>query len=389
MIYVTLVTDTAVGIGGTLLTVTTPAVTAAGLATLGATVSATSSTIIGGAPSKIIGAPVPTAGLLEAASPATTVASSVQGVTLSATAGKSTQKINVSAAKPSTVFSTVAASATDTGSSTLIQLGTLDQIENADAVNAAGTSYTIAGKAGADNTKTVVTLTAPAGYFAALENTGVITVRANAANACAGAALATSPVFSTSAAAAAATTITLPAIAFGATPDDGSAPLHICMSVKGNQPVVAGAAQVTAKLGGATAQTQDSAENLAATGLLALSSNGATADVASFFPNALSAYGYSTYLRVVNKGAVSAPISIALIDPSTGVVGTSAVLGTLPAGAATTFTAAQVEAVIGTLDIAARPRLRLTAPTGALQVQSFIQSPNGTFNEVSGVTSSN
>lgn len=393
VIYVKLVTETAIGIGGTLLTLNPTSVTAAGLATVGSTVAVTASTIVGPGPSVTAGAggvvgAVPTTGLLEAASNVATAGTSVQGITLTATTGSSSQKVNVSATKPSTVFtSTGGATASDTGSTSLIQLGTYGQVETSGAVGPLGAAYTVAGKG--TNTS-VLTVTAPAGYFAALEDTGVITVRAANASSCAGGVLATSTAFADAAAAAAATSIALPATAYGATVGGSTpAPLHICMSVKGNKVIQTGAAQITAKLGGNASVAQDSAETLASTGLLALSNNGATADVASYFPAALSTYGYSTFLRVVNKGAVSAPVSVALIDPVTGVAGTSAVIGTIPAGAATTFTGAQVEAVIGAQGITVRPRLRLTAPTGSLQVQSFLQSPDGTVTEVSGGTSSN
>ncbi|MDT9001255.1 hypothetical protein RQP53_18395 [Paucibacter sp. APW11] len=389
-VYTLAATTTSIGIGGNLLTIPAQTITAAGLATLGATVTANVSVFVGSVPA-VVGGAVPTTGLLEAASGATTVASSAQGVTLTATAGSSSQKIDVTLAKPSSKFSTsTTASASDTGSASVAQLGTIGFV-NGTAKQADGsTAYTVA-QVAADGTVEIV-VSAQAGFFAALGTNGSISLNAPNANACAGAVVGTfsSTAFTTAAAAAAATKVTFPATPAtiaatvgGTTP----APYHVCYNIgtAGNGLLQPGTASITASLGQSTA-AQDSTDTLASTNLLALTNNGATVDVPSYFPAALSQYGYSSYLRVVNKGSVSAPVSIAMIDPATGTAGTAQVIGTIPAGAATTFTGAQVEALIGALDKSARPRLRLTAPTAQLQVQSFVQSANGTFTEVSGGT---
>jgi hypothetical protein len=94
---------------------------------------------------------------------------------------------------------------------------------------------------------------------------------------------------------------------------------------------------------------------------------------------------YTSFLRVINTGKAASAITVAYIDPDTGLVGTArTLLASLPAGAARTFSSAQVEAALG-VSIAGtvRPMLQITG-TSALEVQSFMQQPGGVFNEVSG-----
>jgi len=383
-----IVTDTSIGIGGNLLTVTAPTITAAGLATVGSTVTANVSLFVGGVTAPV-GAAVPTTGLLEASSGATTVATSTQGVTLTGTAGSTSQQINTSAATPNTVFTTSGTpSTTDTGVATKIQLGTYGQV-NGTGNNAGGAvPYTVAQVTAGGNTSAVIT--APAGYFAAMGTAGSISLNtpgsAGAGNniSCAYAPTAATFAFASKSAAAAATKVTLATTALAATTGGATPfPYHVCETIDGTIPLQTGAASLTATLGQTASQAQDSTDSLAATTLATLANSGASTYVKSYFPNALSSYGYASFVRVVNTGAVSAPVSVAVVDPITGLAGTSGVLGTVNAGGATTFTAAQVEGVIGTQVITARPRLLVTGPTGSLQVQSFLQAPNGTVSEVS------
>lgn len=112
--------------------------------------------------------------------------------------------------------------------------------------------------------------------------------------------------------------------------------------------------------------------------LYALANNGAVTDVRTYVP--VAAAGYTSFIRIINTGVVSAAINGAVIDAATGVVGTAGVLvSSLPAGAATTLTSSQVEAVVGAIAGASRPRIRITANT-TLSVQSFIlTNANGNY----------
>jgi len=391
VIAVQMFTDVAIGIGGTIATLNAATVSAAGMATVGSTISVTASAFIGvvAAP---VGAAVPTAGALEASSSATTVGTSAKGITITVAPATSTQKLDVASTIAAGLFTAPAASATSTGAATMIQLGTMAVVETALAKKAdLATAYTLAAKAGASNVSTSLTLTAPAGYFAALGTTGVISVRANAVNACAGAiagtgAIAVSAAFATAAAAAAATSVSIPLSDLGTA--TAALPLHICMAVPAT-PVAAmltGAASLSGALGITTAQTQDSGTTIPATSLLALSLNGSTIDTNSYWGAAVSAAGYSSYVRVINTGSVSAPVSIAYINSATGVAGTAAVVvPSLAAGASTMLSAATIEAAVG-----AQPngfsagRLRVTAPTNGLKTQVFLQTATGAPQEVSG-----
>jgi len=117
--------------------------------------------------------------------------------------------------------------------------------------------------------------------------------------------------------------------------------------------------------------------------LYPLTLNGATVDVTSYIP--LAATGFANYIRVVNTGSTAAIISAAVVPEATGIPGTSAPLSAtpLPAGAAFTFGPAAIEAAIGTQVNTARPRVRITAPTGSLMVQSYLATPGGGITNMS------
>ena len=127
-----------------------------------------------------------------------------------------------------------------------------------------------------------------------------------------------------------------------------------------------------------------------ALGLAATSSTAAVTDVRTYVPAAAASGGYRSYLRIINTGSAATPISVAAIDGSTGVVGPSGqLLASLPAGAAATFTAQQVETALGTtLSAADRPRIRVSASAAtSIATQSFLLQPGGVFNEVSAAQS--
>jgi hypothetical protein len=127
----------------------------------------------------------------------------------------------------------------------------------------------------------------------------------------------------------------------------------------------------------------DAADTANGTGY-ALQYNGSQVTIKTYWPNALSAYGYGSYIRIVNTGSVAATVSGAFINQANGVVGSSYPLVTnLAAGAATVVTGPVIESILGAPASTDRPRLQLTAPTNGMQVQYFLQSPDGTITELS------
>ena len=110
---------------------------------------------------------------------------------------------------------------------------------------------------------------------------------------------------------------------------------------------------------------------------------GSTVKVRTYIPAADSASGYVSYIRVINPGSIATPITVSLIDGTTGVTGNSFTLASsLAAGAAQTFTSSQIESIIGPVGSGLRPRLRITGNV-QLEVQSFITQPGGAFTNVS------
>jgi hypothetical protein len=107
-------------------------------------------------------------------------------------------------------------------------------------------------------------------------------------------------------------------------------------------------------------------------------------DIRSYIPAAVASSNYQGYLRVINTGTTATPVSVAVIDGTTGVVGSSGQLtASLPAGAAITFSAQQVETALGqALAASSRPRIRVTA-SSQIEVQSFMSNPGGVVTQVS------
>lgn len=128
--------------------------------------------------------------------------------------------------------------------------------------------------------------------------------------------------------------------------------------------------------------TTDSATT-ASGSLYTLANNGSIVDVRNYVPAAVT--GWNTIIRVINTGTVAADISAALIDETTGTVGTGTVVITaMPSGAATTINAATLEGMIGAVPADARPRIRISGPTNGLDVQTYVFNPNGNFSIIHG-----
>lgn len=167
----------------------------------------------------------------------------------------------------------------------------------------------------------------------------------------------------------------------GITAPTSGTPLYACMQLSTANAI--GIPSTTPSLVVTLPGTGIATTSTTAASLYTLSPNGGTVDVRSYVP--AGTIGYTGFVRVINTGGVAAPISAAVINAATGAVGASAVvIPSLPAGGAVTLTSAQIEAAVGVVDPATRPRLRVSGAT-TLQAQSFIlTNANGNFGDVTG-----
>lgn len=160
-------------------------------------------------------------------------------------------------------------------------------------------------------------------------------------------------------------------------------PVYVCMQLNtGNAiPVPATTPSITVTM--APTNTETAAFSGSGT-LYPLTTNGGSVYVRSYIPSAAS--GYTSFIRVINTGGIAADISAAVVNATTGVTGTSAVIAHgVAAGGAVTIPSSVIDAALGANAPAAgdRPRLLITGPT-TLSVQSFfLSNANGNFNEVS------
>jgi hypothetical protein len=382
-VYVATFTSTvAIGIGGTLLTITTPSISAQTLATVGNAVTATATVYVGNQTAPL-GAAVPTTNLLEAAAPAVNVATSVAVVTQVAAPGASTQLIDLTATTASTQFTGGTASPTNSGLPGRARIGTYIT----DNAVVARTLSNAAAYQVVTNTRSVtLKVTAPAGYFApAKAVASSYEVRDGGGNSCLGTLRSTAPTFADAATALAATSITFPTFAYVA-----GTSYDICVNVPANNNIVLSQATPTVvatstpTTGGLLAT--DSVLTSTSTNLFAYATNGATIDVLAYWPKALATYGYGGFVKVVNTGTIAAAVSGAYIDSTTGVAGTAAVLiPSLAAGATTMLSSTAIEAALGTSPFGLNSgRLRITAPTNGMKTQSFVQVGNAAPQETSG-----
>jgi len=364
-----------IGVGGTLTW--TPAATRGVknvntvLNTVGNTVSATASASVLAAAVNSATLPADVDGPATTSTIATAASAYTGSVTAGGTTTPETQKIDVTAATTQTIMT----SGVNTTSTTKINFGSFkftDATTPAQLASNAG-AYNVAGVIAASATSTGVVAN---GNFAAAGVTGgngSMTLTTDTA-------CATPTAAGSAGVLSAGNTV---ATWTGVTTAASAANTFVCMTVSTTAGKIVAIPPTTPALTATLAPIAATGASTTATGnLYPLVLNGATVDVRSYIPAA--ATGYSSYIRIVNTGSASAIISAALIDETTGVAGTSASLGTLASGAAKTFTAAQIEAATGAVLATARPRLRITAPSSALQVQSFMSSPSGVFTDMSG-----
>ena len=366
-----------IGVGGTIATVTGLAVNNA-TALLTAPITVTASVGIG-APASRFGALATTASNYDATSTAASVATSVQGITIAAVPTSSAGLIDLTASPVGSRFTSAAIS------TTTAKLGTVTVTEAGTAINFNGTTlYTQALVTTATGFSAAVT--APAGFFAALGTTGALTL--DASSTCAAGVGGTNGMrtaaFATAAAAAAATTVAIPSTAL---PTTGTS-YTLCMILPAANTValIAATPTVTAAVSRVTTGTAlDSANALAATNLYTLALNGAQREVRTYIP--VATVGYTSFVRVINTGSLAANISGQWVYGD-GTTGTSATMVTsLASGASVTLTSTQVEAALGAPTVVGnnRPRLRVTAPTNGMDVQSFmLTNANGNFSDVTG-----
>jgi len=117
-----------------------------------------------------------------------------------------------------------------------------------------------------------------------------------------------------------------------------------------------------------------------ATGALySLGSNGAIVDVRVMTTS--STTGWSTVLRIINSGQVSAPVSASYVLADGTTQGSGIIVSNLAPGATAMIASKDVETALGvTLPATGNPaRLRISAPTDSLRVQAWVQQPNGAW----------
>lgn len=321
------------------------------------------------------------------------IAQSVNGITTAVSVDSTlTSKIDVSATSPNTQY-TGGNSATTGGftSTAVAPLGRVKvTVPSTAARTATNTALTLAAYT-ATGAKIDITVTPNAGSsFPSYTGTTVpaapiARVFAVAGTDCTGTAVATSAAL-TGTAATSAVTLTIPQASFAAGQD-----FTVCQGTANGGAISPITPTITAVSTPATALTNYTTDTSGATTGYALTYNGAVVTTVGYWPAALSQFGYTTFTRVINTGTSATSIQAALVNQTTGSVGTAVTLPlptgygtTLAPGASVTWTNAAVESVLGAVARDDRPTLRISGQTSSLKVQQFVQSPNGTFNEVSG-----
>ena len=298
------------------------------------------------------------------------IAVGAQAITGTVTASSSlaiveTQRVDLTAAAPGSRFTTPGATLSNANSATVVNLGAFKFTDSATTamMKDGATVYSVA------NSQTATTLSGT--VTGSFKGTSTMTI-------------ATDVTCTTAIAAGAAGTLNTALTTFtftGGTIPATATNNYLCYTVP------ATTAQIP--LGTPTASftfgkaTGTDAATTAAGSLYTLQYNGSQVDVRNYVPAAVT--GWTTILRIINTGTVSAAISGAVIDETTGVAGTAAVLvPALASGGAATLNATEIEAALGTMADTARPRIRITAPTNGMDVQTYVFNPNGNFSIIHG-----
>lgn len=154
---------------------------------------------------------------------------------------------------------------------------------------------------------------------------------------------------------------------------DSGTEYSVCLS---DPTAVNVARPITVSLAATTVPAEPTAAAVAASGTgYALDYNGSVVDVLTYWPGALDAFSYKGYLRITNTGAVSAAVSAQHLTTGGALVGAAQVITTLAAGQSVLISSKTIDTQIG-----ANPsnlesgRIRITAPTDGLRVQSLLQT---------------
>ena len=117
-----------------------------------------------------------------------------------------------------------------------------------------------------------------------------------------------------------------------------------------------------------------------------LTFNGSTVDIATYWPGVLETQntGFAGYIRLTNTGSVAAPVSAQHLSPTTGLLtGTATAVnvpgvlpnGLLGSGQSVLLSTRQIDTAIGLAPSGfTSGRIRFTAPTNGLRVQSLLQN---------------
>lgn len=159
-------------------------------------------------------------------------------------------------------------------------------------------------------------------------------------------------------------------------------PVYLCATYPTTAAITPARLTVSGKLGKFSTAYLD--KTVAATPLYNLATNGKVVDVRSYVP--LSVTGYTSFIRIINSGAVAAQVTSQFINAD-GTLGASFPLVSLAAAASITMSSTDIQAIMGAPvgGSTARPRLRLSAPTNDLQVQSQLSNnATGVFTDFNG-----
>ncbi len=317
--------------------------------------------------------------VLESATAAKTVVDYAQAVTLGFTASTETKKIDLTLATPGAGLTAGVAGAN------LVQLGKITAENNPDVTpvdldtDAALAETSIVAGAPAFNGAFTVTVAPATGAFTAKQ---AVKLFSNAACSVAltGGAATQAPLATAVVASTASVTLTGAGTA-AQSATDLLAGVYVCSDYSGvTANAVLSALTPTISAVYTKASTTYTGDTLGNNTGYALTTNGQTVDVRSYIPAGTP--GYTSYVRVINSGTVTAVVSAQWLYED-GTTGTAVALGSaLAAGGAHTYTSTDIETAIGapTSTIGQnRPRLRLTAPTSGLQAQSFFLNPGSSF----------
>lgn len=184
----------------------------------------------------------------------------------------------------------------------------------------------------------------------------------------------------TTVSAIAATTLTATSVTF-ANVAGNTTNTAVCMTVDGATAIVPTTPSLTASYTPAT--TTSKTLNITSTNLLPLALNVTQKDVRHYIPAAVT--NYSQVIKLINTGSTATQFNVALISEATGTVGTAVPIGaSIPVRGALRLSQGDIETAIGTQSGTVRPRLRFTAATSSFDVQSFVNTPNGAYSNITG-----